>query len=277
MFVVRTYLRNPCRKNISLPLILIFAAPSAPPAQKLPSFSFVHSFLSPHSSYVKSGSCRLCKIIKKTSEHLLSDEIPSSLAVMLPLSAKNTTARLVLAAFLLIICDFSHATDYKNSKNYEDFFNTGVKLSTKSSREKLPNQIEKSKVDVLGSVLKKYVESLRKTPNKELELVFLIDSSASVGAENFFNELKFVKKLLADFTVEYNATRVTVITFSSRNRVVKHFDHVSMVSVNNHKCSLFEEQLPTISYQGGGTYTLGAMLKAQVSSAVFLMRDFFFK
>lgn len=196
---------------------------------------------------------------------------------MLPLSAKNTTARLVLAAFLLlIICDFSHATDYKNSKNYEDFFNTGVKLSSKSSREKLPNQIEKSKVDVLGSVLKKYVESLRKTPNKELELVFLIDSSASVGAENFFNELKFVKKLLADFTVEYNATRVTVITFSSRNRVVKHFDHVSMVSVNNHKCSLFEEQLPTISYQGGGTYTLGAMLKAQVSSAVFLMLDFFF-
>lgn len=192
---------------------------------------------------------------------------------MLPPSAHSITARLVLAVILLFL-DVSDSTDYKTSKNYEEFFNRGVKLSSKSSREKLPNQIEKSKVDVLGSVLKKQVESLRKTPNKELELVFLIDSSASVGAENFFNELKFVKKLLADFTVEYNATRVSVITYSSRNRVVKHIDHVSMVSVHNHKCSLFDEQLPTISYQGGGTYTLGAVLKAQVSSPYFLILIF---
>lgn len=189
---------------------------------------------------------------------------------MPPPPALNVNARLLLAVLLLLI-DLLQATDYKSSKNYEDFFNTGVKQSSKSYRDKLPNQIEKSKVDVLGSVLKKQVESLRKTANKELELVFLIDSSASVGSDNFFNELKFVKKLLADFTVEYNATRVSVITFSSRNRVVKHIDHVSDVSVHNHKCSLFDDQLPKITYQGGGTYTLGAVLQAQVSSILIVL------
>lgn len=52
-----------------------------------------------------------------------------------------------------------------------------------------------------------------------MELVFLVDSSSSVGATNFLDELKFVKKLLADFTVSYNQTRVAVITFSSQDRV----------------------------------------------------------
>lgn len=190
---------------------------------------------------------------------------------------QTITTTLATALGLVVVVAMLSANvfcaDYKSStRTYDEFFNRGVKVSSKTSRDKLPNQIEKSKVDVLGSVLKKQVESLRKTKNKELELVFLIDSSASVGAENFFNELKFVKKLLADFTVEYNATRVSVITFSSRNRVVKHIDHVSDVHVNNHKCSLFEEQLPTITYQGGGTYTLGAVLQAQVSvfSCVFV-------
>lgn len=247
-------------------------APSAP-ARKLSSLRPVRSFIFFH---LRSVHAR--EILPKGEERKKhrgasfssSDAVPTSDAVMLP--PVSIAASLVLALTVLLSTGISpsHATDYKTSKNYDDFFNKGVKLSSKSSREKLPNQIEKSKVDVLGSVLKKQVESLRKTPNKELELVFLIDSSASVGAENFFNELKFVKKLLADFTVEYNATRVSVITFSSRNRVVKHIDHVSNISEQNHKCSLFEEQLPTINYQGGGTYTLGAVLQAQVSDKFFL-------
>ena len=54
----------------------------------------------------------------------------------------------------------------------------------------------------------------------EADLVFLVDSSASVGAENFYNEIKFIRKLLADFTVSYNTTRVVVITYSSVNQVI---------------------------------------------------------
>lgn len=60
---------------------------------------------------------------------------------------------------------------------------------------------------------------LRQAPGQRVELVFLVDASASVGAENFFNEIKFVKKLLADFAVSYNQTRVAVITFSSKSKV----------------------------------------------------------
>lgn len=63
-------------------------------------------------------------------------------------------------------------------------------------------------------------------PGQRLELVFLVDSSASVGAENFFNEIKFVKKLLADFAVSYNQTRVAVVTFSSKNKVPGNSLHV---------------------------------------------------
>lgn len=55
---------------------------------------------------------------------------------------------------------------------------------------------------------------------QKVELVFLIDASSSVGFDNFQSELKFVKKLLADFTVSFNQTRVAIVTFSSIGQVV---------------------------------------------------------
>jgi hypothetical protein len=42
-------------------------------------------------------------------------------------------------------------------------------------------------VDVLGGVLKKRVSHLRQHPRQEVDLVFLVDSSASVGSDNFYN------------------------------------------------------------------------------------------
>ena len=129
---------------------------------------------------------------------------------------------------------------------------------------KAVQKISKLKVEHLGELLKRHVENLRRTVNRKAELVFLVDSSASVGAKNFFAELKFVKKLLADFTVDRNTTRVCVVTFSSRSRVVRHIDHLTHPSDTHHKCSLLEEELPKIGYTGGGTYTLGAFLEAQV-------------
>lgn len=50
--------------------------------------------------------------------------------------------------------------------------------------------------------------------------MFLVDSSASVGSDNFESELKFVRKLLADFTVSENDTHVSVIAYSSPDNVV---------------------------------------------------------
>ena len=97
----------------------------------------------------------------------------------------------------------------------------------------------------------------------ETDLVFLVDSSASVGAENFYNEIKFIRKLLADFTVSYNTTRVVVVTYSSVNQVIRQVDHMTRPSPGQHKCRLFEEEIPAITYNSGGTYTLGALIEAQ--------------
>lgn len=122
-----------------------------------------------------------------------------------------------------------------------------------------------SKTEVLGALLKKHVHKLRTVPGNQVELVFLVDSSASVGRDNFFNEIKFVKKLLADFTVAHWAARVAIITFSSSHRVHAVVDQLRNPSTEQHKCSLLNDDLPTITYVGGGTYTKGAFLEAQVS------------
>ena len=185
------------------------------------------------------------------------------------------------------------------SIEYEHFFNHGTTTASPAKSKlnkdggqggggKLENEVLKSKVEVLGEVLKQRVQALRHVPGQKVELVFLVDSSASVGAENFFNELKFVKKLLADFTVSAQAARVAVVTFSSKNRVVRHIDHVSPLAGGDgdqqqrHKCRLLEQELPAIGYTGGGTYTLGALLEAQsvlegarpeAVKAVFLITD----
>ena len=123
----------------------------------------------------------------------------------------------------------------------------------------------------MGSVLKRHVQSLRRTANSKVELVFLVDESSSVGAANFDNELKFVKKLLADFTVDIYTTRVSVVTFSSPNRVRRHVDYLTTPSDNNHKCALTHDHLPRINYAGGSTYTRGAMLEAEVCTAIVLI------
>ncbi|XP_071491017.1 LOW QUALITY PROTEIN: sushi, von Willebrand factor type A, EGF and pentraxin domain-containing protein 1-like [Diadema antillarum] len=141
-----------------------------------------------------------------------------------------------------------------------------------------------SKIDVLGYLLKKQVKKLRDVSNGQVELVFLVDSSASVGIENFFNELKFVKKLLADFTVAPDATRVAIITFSSKHRVDLNVNQLddSNPQKRHHKCALLNEDLPKITYVGGGTYTKGAFENAKKvleaarpnsTKSVFLLTD----
>ena len=129
----------------------------------------------------------------------------------------------------------------------------------------------KDKLEHFGEILKGYVAALRETSNRKVELAFLMDGSGSVGEENFGNELKFVRKMLADFAVDTNTTRVAVITFSSRSRVIRHIDHMTNPSDELHKCSLLEEELPKILYTGGGTYTKGALLEAQVTSKTCMM------
>ena len=49
------------------------------------------------------------------------------------------------------------------------------------------------KVEKLGNTLRKRVSKLRS--REGVDLVFLVDSSASVGSQNFYNEIKFIRKV----------------------------------------------------------------------------------
>ena len=50
------------------------------------------------------------------------------------------------------------------------------------------------KVEKLGNTLRKRVSKLRS--REGVDLVFLVDSSASVGSQNFYNEIKFIRKVI---------------------------------------------------------------------------------
>lgn len=132
-------------------------------------------------------------------------------------------------------------------------------------------QLNKNKVNTLGLVLKRHVAELRHTENKKVDMIFLVDSSSSVGIHDFFNEVKFVRKLLADFTVDSSHTRVSVVTFSSKRQVLRQIDYISENTEDQHKCSLLQDDIPNIKFKGGGTYTLGAFLHAKVIIYGFIL------
>uniref|UniRef100_A0A671PAW8 Sushi, von Willebrand factor type A, EGF and pentraxin domain-containing protein 1 n=1 Tax=Sinocyclocheilus anshuiensis TaxID=1608454 RepID=A0A671PAW8_9TELE len=148
------------------------------------------------------------------------------------------------------------------------------------TRQNLSESAE-SKVERLGQVFRKNVRLLRERGGC-LDLVFLVDESSSMGASNFGSELRFVRKLLSDFPVAPEATRVALVTFSSKSHVVTRVDYVSAPTAHQHKCSLFSKEIPSITYRGGGTYTRGAFQRAaqilrhsreNATKVIFLITD----
>ncbi|XP_047448268.1 sushi, von Willebrand factor type A, EGF and pentraxin domain-containing protein 1 isoform X2 [Mugil cephalus] len=153
-------------------------------------------------------------------------------------------------------------------------------LSSPSSAGNLSESAE-SKVERLGQAFKRNVRELREKSSC-LDLVFLVDESSSVGANNFLSELRFVRKMLSDFPVAPEDTRVALVTFSSKTHVVTRVDHITAPKSHQHKCSLFNQEIPAINYRGGGTYTKGAFQRAaqilrhsrsNATKAIFLITD----
>lgn len=111
----------------------------------------------------------------------------------------------------------------KINRNEEEFLNFGANKKSDVFETGLEddseNAVLKSKVEVLGRIFKERIDEI-KAKNKKLDLIFLIDASSSIGEVNFQNELKFVKKLLSDIVVDYNHSRVAVVTFSSSEKIV---------------------------------------------------------
>ncbi|KAG8455052.1 hypothetical protein GDO86_001318 [Hymenochirus boettgeri] len=129
------------------------------------------------------------------------------------------------------------------------------------NRDQKSQETTEKKVEKLGQYFKKNIRRLRES-SQSLDLVFLVDESSSVGHTNFVNELRFVKKLLSDFPVVPSATRVAIVTFSSKTNVQTRVDYISSSQPHQHKCSLLNREIPAITYKGGGTYTKGAFQQA---------------
>lgn len=108
-----------------------------------------------------------------------------------------------------------------------------------------------------------------KVPIFQLELVFLIDASASVGETNFRVELSFARKLLRFLEAESASVRAAIVTFAGRGQIVRHLDHVSGPAEDvGGKCRSAQLHLDNVSYTGGGTYTYGALMEALVGILV---------
>lgn len=127
---------------------------------------------------------------------------------------------IVILTANIIVFLFAEKFPYDDVINsYSEFFNFGDrKVAKLNNRSNLENAVIKSKVEVLGEVFKHEIDALK--ASGPLDLVFLVDASSSIGESNFRSELKFVKKIMSDITVDYNHTRVAVITFGSAKNVV---------------------------------------------------------
>lgn len=98
---------------------------------------------------------------------------------------------------------------------------TSNNYNIRSTNGSSQNQVEKNieiKIGVLANTFKKNINMIKMLA--KLDIVFLIDASSSVGENNFKSELKFVKKILSDVTVDSNHTRVAIVTFSSPSNTV---------------------------------------------------------
>nr|CAH7753365.1 unnamed protein product [Callosobruchus chinensis] len=169
--------------------------------------------------------------------------------------------KILPVTFMLGFC-FSEIIHTDSLEDYDAYLNHGVRRVLEFKE----NSGEERKVDVLAKVFKKNF-GLLKMQSLKLDIVFLIDASSSVGENNFQSELKFVKKVLSDVTVDANNTRIAVVTFSSPSNVIKSIDEIGTTAEGNNKCKLLNQDLKEVNYQGGQTFTLGAF---EVAKDIFI-------
>lgn len=174
-----------------------------------------------------------------------------------------------MSRFILILILLTPSVMQTLCDDYQEFSdNENEVIETKVSRpgvnlygNRLENSVIKSGIEGQIISFRKVITKMKFA--KKLEIIFLIDSSSSVGKDNFQDELSFVKRLLSDFNVSFNYTRIAIVTFSSAGKILVHVNQITDPQVENDKCTLMNFQIPKILYTGGGTYTYGAFLEAQ--------------
>ena len=96
--------------------------------------------------------------------------------------------------------------------------------------------------------------------NAKTDLVFALDSSGSVGRENFQKLLNFVISIIEEMNIQSEGTRVGLMTFSSRAYIsfpMNKYEHLDQV----------KRAILTTPYRYGDTYT---------ADALQLLREYFF-
>ncbi|XP_018333054.1 sushi, von Willebrand factor type A, EGF and pentraxin domain-containing protein 1-like [Agrilus planipennis] len=175
----------------------------------------------------------------------------------------NRTYLLILSLIIFTYTCQCECYKFGNSRKEDsnENFEFGANKSSTSDKTVLQNSVLKSKLDFLGETLKANINALKKY--RKLDVVFLIDNSWTVGEQNFQSELTFVKKILSDISVDYDRSRIAIVTFSSKTNLVKNVDQISRPVRENNKCLFLNKELNQINFTGGGTYTLGAFRLAK--------------
>lgn len=181
------------------------------------------------------------------------------------------TVKLILMLLLITnICvgDYSYE-DYEEIPD-SSFLNTektssvidGVNDVEEIFENDTHSETMNDQLDAMSKMFRKNMNKI-KTKHKKIDMVFLVDSSSSVGKENFANEISFVKRLLTDFNVSFNYTRVALISFSSRSKIVSKTSYIltyKQVSIE------FSSRLLTLTkYQ---------RLRLRMTSASYLINKF---
>ncbi|CAD5113974.1 DgyrCDS3137 [Dimorphilus gyrociliatus] len=83
--------------------------------------------------------------------------------------------------------------------------------------------------------------------NSRADIIFLVDSSGSVGRDNFYKILKFIVKITSDMQVSQNHTRIGIATYSNDARIEYYLNEFN-------KSSELENISQRIPYRYGGSH-----------------------
>lgn len=140
--------------------------------------------------------------------------------VRLPCCIISIVAQLCLSSSNLDYTEVGENLNWDVELNELDTITTDVPVELSFKNIVHDEIAAETKVNELSAVLKSTIHRIRQQ-YKKMDIVFLIDSSSSVGKSNFRSELRFVIKFLSDFNVSFNYTRVSIVTFSSQEKIVR--------------------------------------------------------
>ena len=63
-----------------------------------------------------------------------------------------------------------------------------------------------------------------------MDLVILMDSSGSIGLSDFIKEIRFVKSIIENLEINQNASRVSIISFSTDSEFITYLNNTETKS-----------------------------------------------